>query len=408
MPTASIDRSYRALFAVPNVRRLLLGMQISRIAQSMVGITLVLFALQTYKSITLSGVAIFFSIFPGLLVSPIAGALLDRHGRTRLVVIDYLMALLSLTSIGVLALLGFLPAWLLIVIAAVASLTMPLSATGLRSLFPLMVPSHLWERVNAIDSTGYVVATIIGPPVATLLVGIWGGAITFIVIGISYGLAAIVIARAPEPSTKTRSTGRLVTDAGQGLVYTWRNRTLRGLGFSISALNLANGTITIVVPLIVLERLHLDEVVVGLFFALQGLAGVISAFVFGRIDSRDRERLMLALPMAATGILMAALAFDSRVIMLAVVLAVTGVLNGPIDIALFTLRQRRTDPSWIGRAFAVSMSFNYIGTPVGSALAGAMASRSMEAAIVFAAAASMISSLFVVSLIPARDRTFSE
>src|SRR5215470_17132125 len=101
MPNAGIDRSYRALLAVPNVRRLLLGMQISRIAQSMVGITLVLFALQAYKSITLSGLTIFFSIFPGLLVSPIAGALLDRHGRTRLVVIDYLMALLSLTSIGV-------------------------------------------------------------------------------------------------------------------------------------------------------------------------------------------------------------------------------------------------------------------------------------------------------------------
>ena len=403
MANSSLDRSYRALFAVPNVRRLLLGMQISRIAQSMVAVTLVLFVLGSYNSITLAGVATFFSIFPGLLVSPIAGALLDRHGRTRLVTIDYLVALVALTSIGCLALWGMLPAWLLIVIAAVASLTMPLSATGLRSLFPLMVPSHLWERVNAIDSTGYVVATIIGPPVATLLVGLWGGAVTFIVIGLSYGLAASVIARAPEPATQTSSTGRLVTDARQGLAYTWRNRTLRGLGFSISTLNLANGTFTIVVPLIVLQRLHLDEVVVGLFFALQGLTGVVSAFAFGRMDTRTRERRMLALPMAAIGILMGALAFDSSVVMLSCVMAVTGALNGPIDIALFTLRQRRTDPSWMGRAFAVSMSFNYIGTPVGSALAGAIASRSIEAAIIFGAVSSMISGFFAISLIPPAD-----
>jgi hypothetical protein len=78
-------------------------------------------------------------------------------------------------------------------------------------------------------------------------------------IGFSYGIAALVIARAPEPPGNIVSTGRLATDAWQGVIYTWRNRTLRGLGFSISALNLANGTVTIVVPLLVLQRFHLSE-----------------------------------------------------------------------------------------------------------------------------------------------------
>jgi hypothetical protein len=41
---------------------------------------------------------------------------------------------------------------------------------------------------------------------------------------------------------------------------------------------------------------------------------------------------------------------------------ITGILNGPLDIALFTLRQRRTDKAWTGRAFAISMSFNALGT----------------------------------------------
>src|SRR5258706_9859165 len=132
-------------------------MQIARIAQSMVGVTIVLFALTTYGSAYIAGVATFFSIFPGLLVSPLAGALLDRHGRTRLVAFDYVFALAALVLIGILALANQLPAGLLIVIAAIASLTAPLSATGLRSLFPIIVPNHLWERVNAIDSTGYVI-----------------------------------------------------------------------------------------------------------------------------------------------------------------------------------------------------------------------------------------------------------
>src|SRR5262245_61881092 len=177
--TRDYDRSYRALFAVPHVSPLLLGMQIARIAQSMVSVTIVLFTLAAYKSVVVSGVATFFSIFPGLMVSPIAGALLDRHGRTRLVSLDYLMALICLALIGVLAILGSLPAWLLVVIAGVASLTAPLSGTGLRSLFPLIVPSHLWERVNAIDSTGYVVATIVGPPFAAVLLASGVGPFSF-------------------------------------------------------------------------------------------------------------------------------------------------------------------------------------------------------------------------------------
>jgi hypothetical protein len=59
-----------------------------------------------------------------------------------------------------------------------------------------------------------------------------------------------------------------------------------------------------------------------------------------------------------------------------------GVLWGPVDIALFTVRQRRTDPAWMGRAFAVSMAFNFVGLPVGAALAGLLAEQSLEAAIV--------------------------
>jgi predicted MFS family arabinose efflux permease len=59
-----------------------------------------------------------------------------------------------------------------------------------------------------------------------------------------------------------------------------------------------------------------------------------------------------------------------------------GLLIGPMDIALFTVRQRRTDPAWMGRAFAVSMAFNYLGVPIGAALGGILADTSIESAIV--------------------------
>ena len=51
----------------------------------MVAIAIVLFTLTEYGSPTLAGIVTFASILPGLVVAPIAGALLDRHGRMRLV-----------------------------------------------------------------------------------------------------------------------------------------------------------------------------------------------------------------------------------------------------------------------------------------------------------------------------------
>lgn len=400
------DRSYRALLAVPSIGRVLLGMQIARIAGSMVAVAMVLFSLATYHSAPLAGLVTFVSIFPGLLVSPIAGALLDRHGRTRLVILDYVIAGASLVLIGLLALADLLPAWLLVLIAAVSSLTGPLSATGLRSLFPLLVPRHLWERANAVDSNGYVLASVVGPPVAGVLVQVWGGPPALLVMGGLHWLAGLVLVGSPDPRTETDSTGRLWLDAWRGLVYTWQNRTLRALGFSISLLNLSSGMTTIVVPLLVLDHLHAGAVMVGVLFAIQGIFGVLAAFVSGRFDSEGRERRMLAPPMVGCALAVSLLLLGTGwlpalgLLPLALAMAITGLLNGPMDIALFTLRQRRTDQAWMGRAFAVSMSFNFMGFPVGSALTGWLVGRSLELAVVFGVAACLGAALIAQLAIP--------
>ena len=193
MPPHRPESSYRALLAIPRLGRVILSMQISRVAQSMVGVALVLFVLRAYGSAELAGLVTFASVFPGLLVAPIAGALLDRHGRKRLIMLDYLIAMGSLALIGTLAWFDRLPAWLLVSIAVLSSLTGILSHTGMRSLFPILVPEHLWERVNAVDSNGYVVATVLGPPIAATLVTLLGGPLALIVIAGSFGFAAFAL-----------------------------------------------------------------------------------------------------------------------------------------------------------------------------------------------------------------------
>lgn len=415
MTQIHLDRSYRALLGVPSFGRIIVSMQTARIAQSMVGIAIVLFTLNVYGSPILAGIVTFASVFPGILVSPIAGALLDRHGRVRLITVDYLIALTALVLIGVLSLAGALPPWLLVTITAVSSLTSTLSNTGLRSLFPIIVPKHLWERVNAVDSNGYVFATILGPPIAAALVAFAGGPVALIAIGAAFGVAAVALVGVRDPVTETSSSGGLLRDAWEGLVYTWRNPTLRGLGFSISTLNLAGGMGSIVIPLIVLTRLGLSETAVGLVFAASGVSGMFSAFLWGRMDTRGREWAMLVVPMLLVAPVIALMlppagspqagtpgAIDPLLGTALVVgsQAIFGILNGPLDIALFTVRQRRTDPAVLGRAFAVSMAFNFMGFPLGAALAGALADVSLTAAVWLGIGAALVSAVFAATLVP--------
>jgi MFS family permease len=413
------DRSYRALLAVPSILRILLGMAIARIAQAMVSVALVLFTLAQYGSPELAGIVTFASIFPGILVSPIAGVLLDRHGRIRLIIIDWVIALSSLALIGALALAHALPGWLLVLIATVSSLTSIFSATGLRTLFPLIVPEHLWERVNAVDSNGYVVAMILGPPIAAGLVALVGGPMALVLIGLSFGAAAVAIVGVKDPETDVTATGHILHEAWAGVLYVWRNPTLRGLGFAISTLNVCGGMTTIVVPLLVLRQLGANEAAVGLVFALSGISGMVSALIFGRVDSRGREWMMLVvallgqsltvlllLPPAVATPAGTANAIDpvSGFVLIGASLFLVGVLTGPGDIALFTVRQRRTDPAWMGRAFAISMGFNYIGVPVGAALAGLLAASSLVAAVVLGVVACLGAGLFAAVMVP-RDET---
>ena len=96
-----LPSSYRALLEVPTLGRILLATAIARIAQAMVGVALVLFTLQEYGSPQLAGLVTFAALFPGLVVSPICGALLDRHGRTRLILLDYVVELVALSLLVV-------------------------------------------------------------------------------------------------------------------------------------------------------------------------------------------------------------------------------------------------------------------------------------------------------------------
>ena len=365
----------------------------------MVELILVLFALERFHSPGLAGAVTFLALAPGLLMSPIAGALLDRHGRVKLMVVDYVVAASALALIVGLGAADVLSEVLLLAIVTVMSLTFPLSTTGVRTMFPLIVPRPLWERANAVDSNGYVVSSIFGPAIAGALVATVGSLWALALTAVFYAIAAAITVPLRDPLGRVPHGG-LLSDAWAGLVYTWRNTTLRGLGISVSTANIANGLFYIGLPVFVLSRLGGGAAQVGQLFALMGVTAAVSVLFVGRVGTEGRERPFLAGAMVLTGVGYAMVLFSPNLLVAALVMAVIGLATGPFDVVLFTLRQRRTDPAWLGRAFAVSMSLNFIGFPVGSAIGGAVAPISLELTFLGALALEVIAAVLAFALIP--------
>ncbi len=402
--TFSVDDapSYRRLFAIDGFPRLVASMMLARTAGQMVALILVLLALQEYGSAELAGLVTFLAVAPGIVASPIAGALLDRHGRTRLVVLDYFIAAASLALIAGLSAGDALPVPALLLIVTVSSLTQPLSNTGVRTLFPLIVPKHMWERANAIDSNGYIVASIVGPALAGGLVAGLGAPTALAVTASLFAIAGVVAIGLRDPATRT-DTGRLLADAWRGLVYVARHPTLRALALSVSTANLGWGIFFLTLPVLVLQEFGGGPEFVGLLFALLGLSGSVAVLLMGRVSTQGRERQLLAGSMLGHAAAFGLILLFPNPIVVAVSMFLLGIVSGPFDIVLFTLRQRRTDPAWLGRAFAVSMALNFAGFPIVSAIAGAVVPISIAAALALAIVFQVVGAVFSMVTIPAKE-----
>jgi predicted MFS family arabinose efflux permease len=366
---------YRALFEIPGVRSLAATMLLARVGGTMWNLTLILFVLQQFHSPVLAGVTTFVAWVPGLLVSPLGGALIDRFGRARLIAFDLGVAVLGVLAILALSWLGRLSAPNLLVIVGLSSVTGTLTMTGTRSLIPLVVPSSLWERGNALDATTFNVAMIAGPALAGLLFASIGGLGTLAVLGGIWLAAAMLLTGVKDvgpPAEGARDS--VLREALQGLRYTLRNPILRGLAVIMPLTNAGDGIFQLALPVLFRSSPFGGSAVVGALWSMLGVAAVVGAVLGGRMGTQGRERriILVTLLLGAAGyyVVAAGSLAGPALVPAALGLSITGLFVGVHDIAMFSLRQRAIDAAWMGRAMSISMSLNALGFPLGSALAG--------------------------------------
>jgi len=363
-------------------------------------IVLVLFVLQRYRSPSLAGLTVLLSILPGLILSPVAGALLDRQGRVRLMILDYALTASLTAAIVVLSLSHRLPPVFLLALLMVLAVSNILSITGARSLFPLMLPRTLWDRANGLDTSSYSLMAIIGPAVAGLVVAKFGPEAGLLATASVAALAAFSLVGVREPVMRVARSSSLVGAAWAALLYVLGHRSLRGLAITLFMANLGFGVLPVGIPVLVLRQLHGSAATVGQVFAVFGLAGLVSGLLIGRLNTEGRERVVIAGCIAIQVPALALLALATSLPMVFIVAVIAGLAGSAINVGIFALRQRRTNPAWFGRAFAVSMSLNFAGQPIGSALSGPLLEYSIALPLLLGAAISAVGALVALILIP--------
>jgi len=397
-----IEPSYAALLRVPGFGRVVLGTLLARLCGQMWEIVLVLFVLQRYQSPSLAGLTVLLSILPGLALSPVAGALLDRQGRIRLMILDYAVTAVLGATIVTLSLSHRLPPPLLLLVVSVLGVSNILSITGARSLFPLMLPRALWDRANGLDTSMYSLTAVIGPAIAGVVVARFGPEAALLVTAGVAAIAAISLVGVHEPIARVDPGGSLIADAWAALVYVGRHATLRGLAITLFLANLGFGVILVGIPVLVLRHLHGNAATVGQIFAVVGLSGLAAGLLIGRVSTEGRERLLIALSIAIQVPTLVLLAFTDSVPVVFAIAVVAGAAGSVINVGIFALRQRRTDPAWFGRAFAVSMSLNFAGAPIGAALSGPLLEQSIALPLLLGAAITAVAVVAALVLIPER------
>ena len=382
------ELTYRQVVRMPHVAPLLGGALCSRLAEQMFTLVLVLHVLDVFKSPALAGLVVFAAVAPGLIISPVAGALLDRVGAVRSIVADLVASALL---VGALAFVsgGIVP---VVALAVLYSLTSPLNIAGVRVLLPRLVPGRALERANALDTGLFNLVEVLGPVLAGALFALAGGRTAMLVVAALYFVGCVFMLVLPAERPSRTEHRPLLRSTVEGVRYVLTHPVLRALVVSYGLYQVAWGVLVVAVPTVA------GSARAGLLWGVAGFAAIVGALVVGHFLREGRERVAMVVGIAGTAV--GAVVAVGGTVGLTVGLVVVGFVSGLVNVGLLTLRQRRTDPDKLGRVLAVSISLNVLGMPVGSAVGGFVVERSSALAFVAAGVAAALGAVAVWVMVP--------
>jgi MFS family permease len=208
------------------------GGLISAIGSGLSSFALSLWVLQTTGSTTQFALTFLATALPAILVAPLAGTIIDRYDRRRIMMVCDLLSATVTFGIVVLLVAGQLEVWHIYVGVGSTSLFDTFRTPAFTASVPMLVPRSRLERANGLVQTGNAVAGIVSPVLAGVLVSAISFQGVLLIDGLTFvaGLATVALAKIPALTRAADAVREgVLREAAAGWRYVRRHPGLLGL-----------------------------------------------------------------------------------------------------------------------------------------------------------------------------------
>lgn len=360
-----------------------IGQIVSVLASMMTQFALTIWMFQETGSATALGLMQVFFITPFLIISPIAGVMIDRHNRKLMMMVSDLAAGLGTVLILVFQAMGILEFWHLYVAAVINGLGNAFQWPAYSAAISTMVPKEQYGRANGMMSLIEAGPGVIAPLLAgALLPFIALTGILFIdVFTFLFAIGALMLVHIPQPERTeegTQDRGSIWKEAAYGFKYIFARPSLLGLQLIFFAGNLFAGiSFTLLAPMI-LSKTANNELIFGTVQSAGAIAAVIGGVIMSAWGGFKRRvhGVLLGWIISGAGIAVLGLVGGVPVWILGVALSaiVIPLVNGSNQ----AIWQSKVAPDVQGRVFSARRLIAWFTNPISPIIAGTLADFVLE------------------------------
>ncbi|HVK86204.1 MAG TPA: MFS transporter [Kofleriaceae bacterium] len=360
-------RNYRLFFAGQGTS--LFGTWLTKFAT-------VFMAYRLTGSAFMLGLVAFASHAPTPIFAPIAGVLVDRWNRRRVIILSQVAAGVQSATLAVFAFSDAMTVWHLMALGAVQGLInafdMPARQVFLREMIddPADLPNAI-----ALNSAMVNIAKLGGPAAAAVVVALVGEAWCFAIDAASYvAVVASLFAMRVRP-TAPRKNGHVLAELSSGLRYVRDTPVMRDLLVQLAIVNVLGGAYLQLLPAVAAEQVGHGPYTLGVLMASGGCGALVGALYLANRTSVDGLRPVMLRCRILLGAAMISLELATTTWLAAPLVFVIGMALMIQLAATNTLIQTIVEPALLGRMMSMYAIANTGGMPLGAFLEGMIASR---------------------------------
>lgn len=362
------SRNYRLFFGGQSIS--LIGTWITRTATSWLVYRLT-------GSAFLLGVVGFAGQIPTFLLTPIAGVLVDRWDRHRILIITQILSMAQSFALATLTMSGVVAVWHIIVLSILQGLVNAFDMPA-RQSFVIEMVENKEDLGNAIALNSSMVngARLMGPSIAGVLIAIAGEGICFLIDGISYlaVIGSLLAMRVAPKEIGPRGTD-IIDGLKEGFNYALGFAPTRAILFLLALVSLMGMPYMVLMPIFASDVLHGGPHTLGFLMAASGIGALTGSIYLASRETVHGLGKIIALASAIFGIGLIGFSL-SRVFWLSMLLVLIVGFGMIVQMASSnTILQTIADEDKRGRLMSF-YTMALIGmAPFGSLLAGGLASK---------------------------------